>query len=320
MQQSEWFRLHDIKRLSTQIQLIKKYTLEITAASPAAAAQIQTLVPLVQVLIPLLSAKVSSSEPCIHCELIHHASRWACFAWFKCHPLITSVVFLSQAATANLAASSLLLEGLFVVALARLTGRFHCHTYWRKRTQSLIFTWGASKEWKKSQRFCLGDVRPLWIPFFFFLRQKTCLLTTWSAWGRLIKQRRSTDCVFCFSPPAGASVWDFDSLSRALWNVCRSFLSPLQDVINILNCDEGAGKSSAQRGGGSLTRRCFLLANKQKTVFVVMLPSTFEFSFFLCDMKYLKTHWIVTKQFFLSHGKHFRDTIHGFLQTATYKY
>lgn len=157
-------------------------------------------------------------------------------------------------------------------------------------------------------------------PFFFFLRQKTCLLTTWSAWGRLIKQRRSTDCVFCFSPPAGASVWDFDSLSRALWNVCRSFLSPLQDVINILNCDEGAGKSSAQRGGGSLTRRCFLLANKQKTVFVVMLPSTFEFSFFLCDMKYLKTHWIVTKQFFLSHGKHFRDTIHGFLQTATYKY
>lgn len=156
--------------------------------------------------------------------------------------------------------------------------------------------------------------------FFFFQRQKTCLLTTWSARGRLIKQRRSTDCVFCFSPPAGASVWDFDSLSRALWNVCRSFLSPLQDVINILNCDEGAGKSSAQRGGGSLTRRCFLLANKQKTVFVVMLPSTFEFSFFLCDMKYLKTHWIVTKQFFLSHGKHFRDTIHGFLQTATYKY
>lgn len=75
LQQSEWFRLHDIKRLSTQIQLIKKYTLEIMAASPAAAAQIQTLVPLVQVLIPLLSAKVSSSEPCIHCELIHHASR-----------------------------------------------------------------------------------------------------------------------------------------------------------------------------------------------------------------------------------------------------
>lgn len=172
LQQSEWFRLHDIKRLSTQIQLIKKYTLEITAASPAAAAQIQTLVPLVQVLIPLLSAKVSSSEPCIHCELIHHASRWACFAWFKCHPLITSVVFLSQAATANLAASSLLLEGLFVVALARLTGRFHCHTYRRKKTQSLIFTWGASKEWKKSQRFCLGDVRPLWIPLFFFSETK----------------------------------------------------------------------------------------------------------------------------------------------------
>lgn len=45
LQQSKWFRLHDIKRLSTQIQLIKKYTLEIAAASLAAAAQIQMFSP-----------------------------------------------------------------------------------------------------------------------------------------------------------------------------------------------------------------------------------------------------------------------------------
>lgn len=176
LQQSEWFRLHDIKRLSTQIQLIKKYTLEITAASPAAAAQIQTLVPLVQVLIPLLSAKVSSSEPCIHCELIHHASRWACFAWFKCHPLITSVVFLSQAATANLAASSLLLEGLFVVALARLTGRFHCHTYWReKNTEFDLYMrcfQGVEKIPTLLSRRRAAALNPLF--FFFWDKKHVC--------------------------------------------------------------------------------------------------------------------------------------------------
>lgn len=87
--------------------------------------------------------------------------------------------------------------------------------------QSLIFTWGASKERKNSNAFVsetCGRGRSEFTFFFLFIRQETCLFTTWSAQGRLIKQRRSTDCVFCFSPPAGASVWDFDSLfvSRTL--------------------------------------------------------------------------------------------------------
>ena len=63
--------------------------------------------------------------------------------------------------------------------------------------------------------------------FFFFMRQKTCLLTTWRVRGRLIKQRRSTDCVVCFSPPAGDSVWDFDSLfvSRTLKCLQKLFVA-----------------------------------------------------------------------------------------------
>lgn len=83
--------------------------------------------PLVQVLFVYLVPKFLLLSHVFFVSSLITSPAERIFVWFKCHPLITSVVF-SQGKSANLAASPLLLEGLSVVA-------------WLKQLEVLLSHW-----------------------------------------------------------------------------------------------------------------------------------------------------------------------------------
>lgn len=142
---------------------------------------------------------------------IHHISRWVCFASFKCHPLITSVVF-SQGKSANLAASSLLLGRIVCGGLAWVTGSFAVTLTEENIVWS--FTFLTKQEvlpsvWSTFQQLVLEVCSCGSSEFLLSAGMKDNNMVIYSMKCRRTNKTTWNSVGFLFSPPAEAFVFLF---------------------------------------------------------------------------------------------------------------